>query len=343
MSPIRRTYIVALVVIIVVAALIGVYYATRPPPTPPVEKLKVAMLYATPLEEPFCAVHHEAFLRAEEKLDVEYDYTDNVGYGPEMEDLTREYAETGYNITFTDVTVFEERSRILAKEYYEKQGTIFMGSYSALGPSPGMGVYDWANWDVMYLLGMLAGGMTETNVIGAVCSYPIPPVNKAIWGYIMGAKEVNPDVKVKITYIESWYDPPKAKEAALAQIDAGADVIYEGRYGTIDAAVEGGVYAIGGGGIDHHDLAPDTVLSSWIVDMYPLIKHIIELYRAGLWEPADYTEWTSLAKGGTYLAPYYNFEDIIPQDLQDAIEQKKQDITDGLFKVEIHPETPPSD
>ena len=83
---------------------------------------------------------------------------------------------------------------------------------------------------------MLAGGLTKSNVIGVVGGYPVPEVNRIANAFIAGAQAVNPDVEVKVSFINSWFDPATAKEAALAQIGAGADVLYAERFGVIEAA-----------------------------------------------------------------------------------------------------------
>ena len=78
-----------------------------------------------------------------------------------------------------------------------------------------------------------------------VGGYPIPEVNRLMHAFMDGAQGVNPNVKFMVTFIGSWYDPPKAKEAAFAMIDQGADVLYAERFGVSDAAKERGVKAIG--------------------------------------------------------------------------------------------------
>ena len=114
------------------------------------------------------------------------------------------------------------------------------------GPAdPNLSVFD--NWihEPAYLAGMLAGGLTKTNIIGVVAAMPIPEVNRLVNAFIAGAQSENPDVEVKVSFINSWFDPATAKEAALAQIGAGADVLYAERDGVIEAAQEKGVLAIG--------------------------------------------------------------------------------------------------
>src|SRR3546814_3543063 len=90
-------------------------------------------------------------------------------------------------------------------------------------------------------MGVLAGTMTKTGRIGMVGGHAIGEVNRLFHAFMAGARSVNPDVQFKVSFIGSWYDPPKAKEFALAQIESGVDVLYAERAGVVDAAREKGV------------------------------------------------------------------------------------------------------
>ena len=104
---------------------------------------------------------------------------------------------------------------------------------------------------------------------------PVPEVNRIVNAFIAGAKEVNPEANVKITFINSWFDPAAAKEAALAQIDGGADVLFAERFGVIEAAKEKGLYAFGNMS-DQNELAPDLVVSSPVWNMDPTVDYLIK-------------------------------------------------------------------
>ena len=121
---------------------------------------------------------------------------------------------------------------------------------------------------------MIAGGTTKSNIIGMVGGYAIPEVNRLMNAFMAGALSVNPDAKFLVTFIGSWYDPPKAKEAAFAMIDAGADVMYAERFGVSDAAKERGVKAIGNV-IDTSADYPGTILASALWHMEPSVDTAI--------------------------------------------------------------------
>src|SRR3546814_11316796 len=99
-------------------------------------------------------------------------------------------------------------------------------------------------------MGVLAGTMTKTGRIGMVGGHAIGEVNRLFHAFMAGARSVNPDVQFKVSFIGSWYDPPKAKEFALAQIESGISVTYAERAGVVDAPRRHDAIALGNG----HDL-----------------------------------------------------------------------------------------
>ena len=173
-------------------------------------------------------------------------------------------------------------------------------------------------------MGMVAGKMTQTNTIGAVAAFPYANINLPVNAFFAGAKSVNPDIKQVVTYIESWFDPAKAKESAAAQISAGADMIFAERFGVFEAAREGGIYAFGNKK-DEHGAAPDVVLSSAISYWDGSIKKAIDLWAGnkdsgkGYSLPAE-TFVASMAEGGCAMAPYHGLASKVPQDVKDELQ-----------------------
>jgi basic membrane lipoprotein Med (substrate-binding protein (PBP1-ABC) superfamily) len=288
--------------------------------------------FATAIEEPWDGVIHSALREAEAEGRIQYSFTDDIGYAGDMERVLRETSEQqGPDIIFGDAFGNEEAARRVASEY---PGVAYAFG-SGLGPTnPNFAVFD--NWihEPAYLAGMIAGGMTDTNTIGVVGGHPVPEVNRLINAFTIGVKEVNPEAQVLVTFINSWFDPAAAKEAALAQIDAGADVLYAERAGVIEAAAENDLWAIGNMS-DQNELAPDHVLTSVTWNMRPTVDYLINQVEAGAFTAQDLKDFSMMAKGGASLAPYHGTENSIPQDLRDMVGERLQQIEDGLFRVDI--------
>lgn len=300
-------------------------------------KIGIYTVLLTPLEEPWPNVIHQGCLKAAEADDVSYEVTDNVP-SADYERVLRELAETGkYDIIICDAFGHEELCRRVAKDYPD---IAFVGGSDGQPAAPNFSVFGTWIHEPCYLCGMLAGMLTKTNIVGGVGAYPVPSASRLLNGFYEGAKSVNPDIKVKSAFIDSWYDPAKTKEAALAQIEAGADALLNERYGVIEAAQKEGVLAFGMME-DQSKIAPETVVASAIFNLDSAIQHIVDEVRAGTYEGHDLKPWVMMAKGGAKLV--YNPQFDIPQDIKDAVEKKKVDIMNGVFVVPNIESSPKSD
>ncbi len=299
------------------------------------EKIKVAAIYTLPVEQQWISRIHKALNAAAERGDIEYVWSENVANN-DYERVMREYAEGGQQLIVGEVFGLERAARKVAADYPDT--AFLMGS--SFGPSgKNFSVFD--NWihEPSYLTGMIAGATTKSNVIGMVGGYAIPEVNRLMNAFMDGARSVNPDVKFLVNFIDSWYDPPKAKEAAFAMMDAGADVMYAERFGVADAAVERGVKAIGNV-IDTSADYPDTILASAIWHMEPTIDRAIAAVKEGRWEAADYGQYSFMKYGGGSVVID---ENLVPADVVKMVREKEQEILDGLFRVNINDARPVSD
>lgn len=296
-------------------------------------RLSVFAAYATEIEEPWDGVIHEALQAQADAGEIDYDFTDAIGYSGDMERVLREVAEgDAPDIIFGDAFGNEEAVRRVAADYPDIAFVFGSGG----GPAePNFSVFD--NWihEPAYLAGILAGGLTESNVIGVVGGYPVPEVNRITNAFIDGAQSVNPDVEAKVTFINSWFDPAAAKEAALAQIDAGADVLFAERFGVIEAAAENDLLAVGNMS-DQTELAPEHVITSAVWNMGPTVEYVINQVRTGAYTAQDLKDFSMMAKGGASLAPINS--DVaggIPDDLVAQVEEAEEQIRSGLLRVDI--------
>ena len=301
------------------------------------EPLVVFGAYATAIEEPWDGVIHTALQQAVDAGQIEYEFVDDIGYAGDMEIILREVAEEqAPDIIFGDAFGNEEAVRRVARDYPD----IAFVFGSGLGPSePNVSVFD--NWihEPAYLSGLIAGTLTESNKIGVVGGFPVPEVNRIVNAFAVGVHEVNPDAEVLVTFINSWFDPPAAKEAALAQVDAGADLLFAERFGVIEAAEENGLLAFGNMS-DQNELAPDTVVTGPVWNMTPTVQYIIAQVAGGTYTSQDLKDFSMVGKGGASLAPLHGFEETLPADLVELVRTRELEIQDGLFRVPIAEEPP---
>ncbi len=326
----KKSYVPMFVVILMLASLI-VGCAGGPGATTS-DKVKVFGAFATPIEEPWDGVIHDALLIAKEEGKIEYTYTEDIGYSGDMERVLREVAEQQKpDIIMGDAFVNEEAVRRVAADYPD----IAFAFGSELGPvAPNLAVFD--NWihEPTYLCGMIAGGMTKTNKIGVVAAVPIPEVNRLVNAFIAGAKEVNPEVTVMVSFINSFFDPATAKEQALAHISAGADLLFAERAGVIEAAAEKGVFVFGNMS-DQNEIAPEWVLTGPVWNMTPTVNHVVAQVAAGTFDAVDLKDFSMMAQGGASLAPFHGNDSKIPAEILAAVKAKEEAILAGLFRVPI--------
>lgn len=293
-------------------------------------KIRVAAIYTVPVEQQWVSRIDKALKAAVARGEIEYVFSENVA-NADYERVMREYAEKGHTFIVGESFAVEAAARKVAKDY--PKIAFLMGS-SGKPQAPNFGVFDNYIQEPSYLTGMIAGGMTKTNKIGMVGGYPIPEVNRLMNAFMAGAREVNPKVEFSVSFINSWFDPPKAKEAAFAMIDKGADVLYAERFGVSDAAKEKGKLAIGNV-INTQDKYPDTVVASALWHMEPTIDAALKAVKAGTFKAEDYGHLSHMKVKGSELSPLGSFEKKVPAELMAKVRAKEKAILDGKFSVKV--------
>jgi len=317
------------------AAVAAVLAAGLPATALAQAKLKVAAVYTVPFEQQWVGRIHKALKAAEARGEIEYKATENVA-NADYERVMREYAQAGNQLILGEVFGVEKAARQVAKDFPK---TAFLMGSSLKPQAPNFSVFDNYIQEPAYLTGMIAGGMTKTGKIGMVGGFPIPEVNRLMNAFMAGAREINPKVEFSVTFINSWFDPPKAKEAAFAMIDKGADIMYAERFGVSDAAKERGKLAIGNV-IDTQAQYPDTVVASALWNMEPSVDRAIGLVKAGKFTAEDYGPYSMMKYKGSELAPLGTFEKKVPADLMAKVKAREEEIRAGKVTVKVDDSQP---
>jgi len=303
------------------------------------EKLKVAAVYTVPFEQQWVSRIHKAANAAKERGDIDYVASENVS-NTDYERVMREYAEAGNQLILGEVFGLEEAARAVAADYPD--AAFLMGSsFKPDDKHPNFAVFDNYIQDASYLTGIIAGAMTRTKNFGMVGGFPIPEVNRLMNAFMAGVRETAPDAKFQVAFIGSWFDPPKAKETAFAQIDGGADVMYAERFGVSDAAKEKGVLAIGNV-IDTQSDYPETVVVSALWDFQPTLDKAIAEVKAGTFKADDYGVYSFMKHGGSSISPLGTFEGKVPAEVMARVAEKEKAIKDGSFVTVIDDSEPKS-
>lgn len=303
------------------------------------EKIKVAGIYTVPIQQKWVGTLHRALTAAEERGDIDYSYSEKV-QGPDYVRVLREYAEGGADLIVGEAFGISREARKVADDYPE---IAFLMGDPGEPHGSNFAVFD--NWihEPCYLMGVVAGTMTKTNKIGMVGGFPIGEVNRLFHAFMEGARSVNPDVEFKVSFIGSWYDPPKAKEFAFAQVESGVDVLYAERAGVVDAAREKGIVAFGNvNDMNKLENGKDVVVASALWHMEPAIDYAIQQVKAGTFKAENYKEWTMMKAGGASLSPFYEFADKIPAETKAKLDSLATKIKAGEMVIETNDEEPKS-
>jgi basic membrane protein A len=309
----------------IIASGIALGVSTLAPFARAATPLKVAGIHASPVENAWNSCLHAALQAAAKEGVIEYVFSEGVS-GTDYPRAMREYAEQGNKLIIGESYAVEKEARQVAADYPD---TSFVLGSSGNEEGANFGVFGTWNHDGAYLAGMLAGKMTKSNVVGSVGAIPIPEVNMLINAFAEGVKAVNPDAKHLVAFIGTFFDPPKAREAGLAQIDAGADILFGERIGTADAAKERGIKSVGSL-IDYSPRYPDTVFANALWGFRPILNAAIADAQAGKPVGKNYTPFGLMKEGGSDIA---YVKGVAPADAEATMEAKRAEIKAGTFEV----------
>lgn len=266
-----------------------------------------------------------------EGLISDFAYTELVPEG-DAERAIRGYAEDGYDLVIAHSFGYGETALAVSADFPE-QAFAWAGGID--GQSGNLADYAQPFYEAYYLVGILAGGVSETGVLGGAGGFDIPVCHAMIEAFYLGAQEVNPEARGVTAYVGDWIDVVKAKEAASAAAAEGADVFAacgEGPVlGQIELAKEEGLYSTGYVG-DMSSLDPDTVLASMVWNTKELMRPMIEDFKAGTFVPAKFYS-VGVADDGLLVDINPNLEGAISADAMALYEQRLQEIKEGTFEV----------
>lgn len=317
------------------AACGGAPATTEAPPVatapPEEEQPSIALVLVGPKDDNSWAAAAYSALQAQSAKGIETAFSESVS-DADVARVMREYVDQGFDIIIAHSFSFQDAVFQVAAENPEVN---FAWAGGINKTAANVADYDQPFFEPSYLVGILAGHMSESGQLGALYGFDIPVCHSMGEAMLAGAKTVNPEASLTVTAVGDWGDVSKAKEAGVAQVDtAGVDFWIgcgEGpTLGSLEAAKDKGGFATGYVG-DMSNLAPDVVLSSIVWNMEPIFDQIVE-------ETAS----------GTFNAPFYKFGvsdgalDVVvnpalagqvPAEAMTALEKALADIESGALQV----------
>lgn len=281
-------------------------------------------------------MHSGAQALVDEGLISELSFTELVPEG-DAERAIRGYAEDGVDLIVAHSFGYGETAKAVAADFPD---TAFAWGGGIGGQEGNVADYAQPFHEAYYLLGILAGGASETGVLGGAGGFDIPACHSLVEAFYLGAQEVNPEARGVTTYTGDWIDVAVGKEAASAAAADGADVFGacgEGPVlGQIELARENDLLATGYVG-DMTELAPEHVLASMVWDTAALLRPMIADINAGTFTPAKEYR-VGVADGGLLIAINPALADRVSDDAMALMETRRQEIIDGTFEVPFIPE-----
>ncbi len=291
------------------------------------EKLKVGFIYVGPVGDHGWTYQHDQGRLAVEKEfgdKVETIYVEKVAEGPDAERAIERLARQGVGLIFTTSFGYMNPTLKVAKRFPK----VKFEHATGFKQSKNVATYNARFYEGRYIIGQIAAQVSKSGVAGYIASFPIPEVVMGINAFILGAQTINPDFKLKVIWVNSWFDPGKEADAAKVLIGQGADIITQHTDSTapLQIAADKGVFAFGQAS-DMIAFAPKAQLTSIVDNWAPYYIERTKAVLDGNWESDD--TWKGLAAGTVEMAPYTN----LPADVVKMAQDTEAKIKSG----ELHP------
>jgi basic membrane protein A and related proteins len=298
--------------------------------TPPLcraaeEPLKVAFVYVDPVGDTGWSFQHDQARREIERVlgdKVKTTFVENVPATADAERVIRQLAVAGNQLIFTTSFGYQEPTLRVAKMFPKVKFEHATGFKTAAN----VVTYETRFYEGAYLLGILAGKTTHSNVLGYVGSFPIPEVIRNINAFTLGARSVNPQASTKVIWVNTWYDPGKERQAAEALIAQGADVLAQNTDSpaVVQVAEQRGVHAFGWDS-DMAKYGPHAQLTANTENWADYYIDEIRQVLAGTWSGNRQTA-NGLKEKMVVLTP---LNKSVPADVAKLFDERRRDIGEG--------------
>ncbi len=290
------------------------------------EPVRAAFIYVGPIGDGgWTFAHEQGRQYIEDNVDnLETAFLESVPEGADAERVIRDFAQKGNDVIFTTSFGYMDATEAVANEFPDKT---FIHISGIKNNDTNFDNLFGRMYQMKYLAGMAAAMKSETGKIGYVAPFPIPEVIRHINAAALGAKAVNPDAEIQVVWINTWFDPPIEREAAETLLAAGNDVIITGADtpGPVQAASEQGKWGMAYDSNNACDNAGDGCLGVPHWNWGPYYQQIIEEVRAGTFKPS--APWPGAEEG----IIDFKFGPAADENIQNAVNEKKQEIIDGSF------------
>ena len=290
--------------------------------------LNIAFAYVGPVGDAGWTFAHDKGRLALEKEfgdKIKTTFVEKVPEGPDAERVIRDLVAQGNKLIFATSFGYGDAMEKVAKDHPD----VYFEHATGFKTAPNLRVYEGRFYEDAYLAGLVAGKMTKSNTLGFVGSFPIPEVLRNLNAYLLGAQQVNPKVKLKVVWVNTWFDPPKEGEAATTLLNGGADVLLQNTDSSavLQTAEKAGKYASGWDS-DMSAYAPKAHLGSAVLNWGVYYEKAVNDVLNKTWK-TEVTKWGT--KEG--MNDFVKINDVVPEDVKKLVEEAKAGLKDGSRAV----------
>jgi basic membrane protein A and related proteins len=291
------------------------------------DKLKVGFIGVGPIGDLGWTFQHDVGRQAMVKAlgdKVDTTFVENVPEGADAERAIEQLARTGHKLVFTTSFGFMDATVKVAAKY----PNVFFEHCTGFKRAANLSTYAARFYEGRYIQGQIAAKMSKSGVIGYIVSFPIPEVISGINSTILGAQSINPNIKVKIVWVNSWFDPPKEADAAKALVDQGADILtqHTDSPAAMQIAEQRGIHAFGQSS-DMIKFGPKAQLTADTDYWGNYYTQRAQAVLDGKWKSED--TWGGLDAGMVVMSPYTN--------MPDDVKKMAMDTQAGIKAGTLHP------
>ena len=291
------------------------------------EKTRIGFIYVGPIGDFGWSYQHNQGRLAIEKAfgdKVETNYVESVSEGPDAERAIERLAREGYDMIFTTSFGYMNPTVKVAVKFPD----VYFEHATGYKRADNVSTYSSRFYEGRYIIGQIAAKVSKTGTAGYIASFPIPEVVRGINSFMLGAQSVDPDFKLKVVWVNTWFDPGKEADAAKALIDQGVDIItqHTDSPAPLQVAAERGIKGFGQAS-NMIAFAPEAQMTSIVDNWNAYYVSRVQAVMDGTWTSTD--TWGGLGSEMVEMAPYTN----LPDDVAAEAAETEAAIRNG----DLHP------
>jgi basic membrane protein A and related proteins len=248
----------------------------------------------------------------------------------DIEPALLDYAQQGYDMVVGHGFQFQEPIIKVSADFPDTHFALGTGYKLA----PNVGVYDVKLEEGAYIMGIIAGHLTESNIVGVTGGLDVSEIHRGHVAFMMGAEAVNPDITVLNSFVGDFNDLSGAKEAALNQINAGADILWQSGDGigiaVLNACAERDVVCMGNNA-NQNGIEPENTVASNVYTWGPMFVQMIEESQAGTYGDKQY--WITFANDGQQTIFNDSLSSLITAEIQADIDEARDAFIAGTLDL----------